>query len=282
VASGELVGSDGSTGVLWRWDGSTWSNVPISAASVPTNAALSGSLAWRGSGWAFSVLGFTTGPTTPTGTQIYRGVGTTQGTTATESSIAANATTNSIDIMADGTPVIGTGLPSADDNIWYVDGSSLIRPGTASSQDLDLNVSAYPTGNRLVCPSIDNDTGNRGRILATENYRTTQPSLRISAATGTSAVVTAAERVYAGGGGGNTRTGIAEITDLFGTPAVSVVAASGVDVGRIGMDKQTRTLVAALNSTKTAVYLWDGTTETTIDASSLTAANLADYVEVLA
>jgi hypothetical protein len=30
------------------------------------------------------------------------------------------------------------------------------------------------------------------------------------------------------------------------------------------------------------VYLWDGTTETTIDASSLTAANLVDYVEVLA
>jgi hypothetical protein len=47
------------------------------------------------------------------------------------------------------------------------------------------------------------------------------------------------------------------------------------------MDRQTRSLVAALNSAKTTVYLWDGTTETTIDASSLTAANLADYVEVI-
>jgi hypothetical protein len=63
---------------------------------------------------------------------------------------------------------------------------------------------------------------------------------------------------------------------------VSVVAASGVAVGRIGIDRQTRTLVAALNSAKDTAYLWDGTTETAIDASSLTAANLADYVEVLA
>jgi hypothetical protein len=180
--------------------------------------------------------------------------------------------------MADGTPVIGTGLPSADDNIWYVDGSSLIRPGTASSQDLDLNVSAYPTGNRLVCPSSDSDTGNQGRILATENYRTTQPSLRISAATGTSVVVTAAERVYAAGGGGFTRTGIAEISDLFGTPSVNVVATSGVAVGRIGMDRQTRSLVAALNSTKTTVYLWDGATETTIDTSTIST-TIVDYVE---
>jgi hypothetical protein len=39
--------------------------------------------------------------------------------------------------------------------------------------------------------------------------------------------------------------------------------------------------VAALNSAKDTVYLWDGTTETTIDATSLTAANLRDFVEVL-
>jgi hypothetical protein len=95
-------------------------------------------------------------------------------------------------------------------------------------------------------------------------------------------VVTADERVYGGGGGSNTITGITEITDLFGTPSTSVVAASGVDVGRIGMDRQTRSLVTALNSAKTTVYLWDGSEETTIDASSLTAANLADFVEVLA
>jgi hypothetical protein len=274
VASGELVGSDGSTGVLWRWDGTTWSNVSISATSVPTNARLGSSFAWRSSGWAFVVSGASGG--SPTGTQVYRGVGTAQGTTASEGSIQGVG----LDIMADGTPVVGTGLPAADDNIWYVDGSSLVRPGTASGKDLDFRrLAAYPTGNRLVCPSFDSDDGNQGRILATDNYRTTQPSLRISATTGISAAVTTDERVYVAGGSGFTRTGIAEISDLFGTPSVSVVAASGVSIGRIGMDNQTRTLVAALNSAKTAVHLWDGTTETTIDASSLPTADLADFVE---
>jgi hypothetical protein len=47
------------------------------------------------------------------------------------------------------------------------------------------------------------------------------------------------------------------------------------------MDKQTRTLVTAMNNAKTTVYLWDGSKETTIDASSLTAANLANFVEVI-
>jgi hypothetical protein len=275
VASGELVGSDGSTGVLWRWDGTTWSNVSISATSVPTNARIGFSFAWRGSGWTFVVAGPDSG-LTATGTQVYRGVGTTQGTTASESGIRAYGLT----IMADGVLVVGSQLPLSDDNIWHADGSSLIRPGTASGEDRDYNsIAAYPIGTRLIAASIDNQDGNVGRIYATENYRTTQPSLRISTTTGYSAAVTTDERVYVAGGFIGPVTGIAEITDLFGTPSVSVVAASGVSVGRIGMDNQTRTLVAALNSAKTAVHLWDGTTETTIDASSLPTADLADFVE---
>jgi hypothetical protein len=272
VSGGNLVGSDGSTGVLWRWDGSTWANVPIAIASITGGARLQ-QLDLRTSGWAFNVV-----DTLPGGTWVFRGVESTQGTTASESSIAALG----IAIMPDGTPAVGTNEPSADDNIWYVDGSSLVKPGTTSGEDRDLQfVAAYPTGNRLIAPSTDADVGNIGRIYATENYRTTQPDLKISATTGYSAAVTVDERVYVGGGFGNTRTGIAEITDLFGTPSVSVVAASGVAVGRIGIDRQTRTLVAALNSAKDTAYLWDGSEETTIDASSLTAGDLADCVEVV-
>jgi hypothetical protein len=266
--SGNLVGSDGSTGVLWRWDGSTWANIPIATPTLGSNTRLSTDLAWRTTGWAFVAR-------RTYGTWVYQGVGTTQGTTATSSTPVGRG----IDIMADGRAVIGSSGDSNpnNDNIWYTDGSSLIRPGTPSGEDRDLQfIAAYPTGNRVVCPSNDNDAGTLGRIYASADYSTTQPDLKINSAVGTSAQVTTDERVYVGN-----RTGIAEITDLFGTPSVSVVAASGVDVGRIGMDKQTRTLVAALNSAKTTVYLWDGTTETTIDATSLTAANLLGYVEVI-
>jgi hypothetical protein len=79
-----------------------------------------------------------------------------------------------------------------------------------------------------------------------------------------------------------TRTGIAEVLDIAGTPSTQQVAFTTTQLGRLSVDRQTRTLVATLNSTKSDVLLWDGSEESTIDASSLTAANLANYVEVVA
>jgi hypothetical protein len=269
--SGNLVGSDGSTGVLWRWDGSTWTNIPIATPSLGSNTRIGfGALDWRVSGWAFLA-------TRVYGSWVYQGVGTTQGTTASNSVNAAVG----LAILADGRVAIGSSGNSSgagdNDNVHYSSGSSLLLAGSASNEDRDITVAAYPTGTRIVCPSDDNDQGTRGRIYAAEDYAAAQPTLRISSSVGLTAQITADERVYIG----NRSNGIAEITDLFGTPAVNVVAASGTQIGRIGMDKQTRTLVAALNQAKTNVYLWDGTTETTIDASSLTAGDLADCVEVL-
>jgi hypothetical protein len=166
--------------------------------------------------------------------------------------------------------------------VYYSSGSSLLLAGSAINADRDFNhVATYPTGTRIVLCSYDTAAGRNGYVYGAPDFRAAQPTVLINSATAWSVQITTDERVYAGGGGGNTRTGIAEITDLFGTPSTSVIAASGVNVGRIGMDKQTRTLVAALNSAKDTAYLWDGSEETTIDASSLTAANLADYVEVV-
>jgi hypothetical protein len=279
ASGGNLVGSDGSTGVLWRTTdgGASWANVPI------TTPALSGTtlrpiIALRSTGWAIMAL-------RADGTHetyVYRGISATQGTTATSSTFASVG----LAIAADGTPVVAVGAQAGGNNkdgIVYVDGSSLVVAGAFPGADLDFEqIAMYPTGNRLVCCSYNTGApATPGHIYASDNYRTTQPTARISATTAYSVVVTADERVYGGGGGSNTITGITEITDLFGTPSTSVVAASGVDVGRIGMDRQTRSLVAALNSAKDTVYLWDGTTETTIDATSLTAANLRDFVEVL-
>jgi hypothetical protein len=268
--SGNLVGSDGSTGVLWRWDGSTWTNIPIATPSLGSNTRIGfGALDWRVSGWAFLAA-------RSYGSWAYQGVGTTQGTTASNS---ANAGVG-LAILADGRVVIGSSGNSSgagdNDNVYYSSGSSLLLAGSATGEDRDLTVAAYPTGNRIVCPSDDNDQGTRGRIYAAEDYAAAQPTLRISSSVGLTAQITADERVYIGN-----RTGIAEITDLFGTPSVSVVAGSGSGVGRIGMDKQTRTLVAALSGSAGTVYLWDGREETAIDSSSISS-ELINYVEVLA
>jgi hypothetical protein len=273
--SGNLVGSDGSTGVLWRWDGSTWTNIPVSL-TVGSGSSVGQFLDWRTSGWAFPV-------TRVYGVWAVQGVGSTVGTIASNSAPVGS----SVAIAADGAAVVGSNGNSSggvdNDNVYYSSGSSLLLAGSAINQDRDLNyVATYPTGTRILLCSYDTGFGRNGYVYGAPDFRAAQPTVLISSATAWSVQITTNERVYAAGGGGNTRTGIAEITDLFGTPSVNVVAASGVSIGRIGMDKQTRSLVAALNSAKDKVYLWDGSEEAVIDASSLTPADLADYVEVLA
>jgi hypothetical protein len=279
VSGGELVGSDGSTGIFWRWDGSTWANVPISAASVPANS-LFFEFTVRGAEWAISVNDVSTFSVSMS--YVFRGVGATQGTTASIANVAIGGVVFMADRTIAATSIFSPSL-ATDDSLYYVSGSGLILSGgVGTTFDSDPRYPAsYPTGDRLVVCGYDTNSGRPGRVYATPDYRNNQITERLGNNTAWSVVVTTDERVYVGGGGGNTRTGIAEITDLFGTPSVSVVAASGVAVGRIGIDQQTRSLVAALNSAKDTVYLWDGTTETTIDASSLTAANLSDFIEVI-
>jgi hypothetical protein len=279
VASGELVGNDGSTPVFWRWDGSTWSSVTLSIASIAAGSEIepdAQALSIRTSGWAVAVRRAVTGTST---SYVFEGVGTSQTTLTTTNDYGIT----SIDISANGDVVGGTtGTSSSvnDDPTIYIRSGAITEPaGTVGDQDYTA-LGTYPTGNRaLWCSS---DTPNGGLWYAPD-YTAAQPTEILGTGTAGSVVVTAGERVYIGGGPSlATRTGIAEVLDVAGTPSTTVVAASGVAVGRIGMDRQTRTLVAALNSAKDTVYLWDGTTETTIGASSLAAANLQDYVEVLA
>jgi hypothetical protein len=272
--SGNLVGSDGSTGVLWRWDGSTWINIPVSL-TVGSGSFVDQFLDWRTSGWAF-VVGRTYGA------WAVQGVGSTVGTIASNSAPSGR----SVAIAADGAAVVSSDSNTSggvnNDNVYYSSGSSLLLAGSQTNEDRDLvYIATYPTGTRILLCSYDTSGGQTGYVYGAPDFRAAQPTVLISSATAWSVQITADERVYAAGGGGNTRTGILEISDPFGTPSTSVIAASGVNVGRIGMDKQTRSLVAALNSSKTTVYLWDGSEEAVIDASSLTPADLADYVEVL-
>jgi hypothetical protein len=273
--SGNLVGSDGSTGVLWRWDGSTWTNIPVSL-TIGSSSFIDPYLDWRTSGWAFPV-----GRTY--GAWVVQGVGSTVGTIASNSA----PTGRCVAIAADGAAVVGSDSNTSggvnNDNVYYSSGSSLLLAGSQTNEDRDLvYIATYPTGTRVVLCSYDTSGGRNGYVYGAPDFRAAQPTALISSATAWSVQITADERVYAAGAQrGSYTTGILEISDLFGTPSTSVIAATGTQIGRIGMDKQTRTLVAALNQAKTTVYLWDGTEETTIDASSLTAGNLADFVEVI-
>jgi hypothetical protein len=278
VASGELVGNDGSTPVFWRWDGSTWSSVTLSIASIAAGSEIEGTLqplSIRASGWAVAVRRAVTNTST---SYVFEGVGTSQTTLTTTNNYGIAC----VDVSANGDVVAGTTGSSAStalDPALYIRSGTITEPaGTVGDQDY-FAVGTYPTGNQALWCSFDTPAGG---LWYAPDYTAAQPTQILGAGTAGSVVITAGERVYVGGGPSlTTRTGIAEITDVAGTPSTTVVAASGVAVGRIGMDRQTRTLVAALNSAKDTVYLWDGTTETNIDASSLTAANLSDYVEVV-
>jgi hypothetical protein len=277
VASGELVGNDGSTPVFWRWDGSTWSSVALSIASIAAGSEIEGNfqpLSIRTSGWSVAVRQAVTGSTSTS--YVFEGVGTSQTrqTTTTDYGITC------VDVSASGDVVGGTTGSSAStglDPALYIRSGTITEPsGTTGDQDY-FAVGTYPTGNRALWCSSDAPAGG---LWYAADYTAAQPTQILGAGTAGSVVITTEERAYVGGGPSlTTRAGIAEVLDVAGAPSLSVVAASGADVGRIGMDKQTRTLVAALNDLKDTVYLWDGTTETTIDASSLTAANLRDYVE---
>jgi hypothetical protein len=265
--------------VFWRWDGSTWSSVTLSIASIAAGSEIEGNfqpLSIRTSGWAVAVRRAVTNTST---SYVFEGVGTSQTTLTTTN----NYGITSIDVSASGDVVAGTTGSSAStgsDPALYIRSGTITEPaGTTGDQDY-YAMGTYPTGNQALWCSADAPGGG---LWYAPDYAAAQPTQILGGGTAGSVVITTDERAYVGGGPSlTTRTGIAEVLDVAGTPSLSVVAASGVDVGRIGMDKQTRSLVAALNSAKTTVYLWDGTTETTIDASSLTPGDLVDYVEVLA
>jgi hypothetical protein len=277
VSGGQLVGNDGVTPVFWRWNGSSWDIVTLSIASVAANSQIRGDLQPLSiaSGWAVCVR-----VDSATTSYVFEGLGASQTTVTT----AGNYSITSIAKSAGGDVLAGTSGKSGNtllDPTLYIRSGTITEPsGTIGDQDY-FALNTYPTSNQaLWCSS---DTPNGGLWYAPD-YTTAQPTEILGAGTAGSVVITADERVYVGGGPSlttRTRTGIAEITDVAGTPSVSVVAASGLSVGRIGIDRQTRTFVAALNSAKTAVYLWDGSEETIIDASSLTSGDLADFVEVI-
>jgi hypothetical protein len=187
----------------------------------------------------------------------------------------------------DGTLLISANASNGtelQDPLIYLSGSSVVVPPGTLTNNAFLHFACYPTGNAVVL-AVSPTVASPESIWYTSDYVASQPVEILGSGTGNSVVITSDERVYLGGNGtiptSPTRTGIAEVLDIAGTPSTQQVAFTTTQVGRLSIDRQTRTLVAALNGAKSSVLLWDGSEESTIDATSLTAANLADVVEVI-
>jgi hypothetical protein len=282
VSSGELVGNDGSTGVLWHTTngGQNWSKVTLTIASVAgsTQIPSRSQIAWTTAGWGIIANTTTIGPS-------YAFTGT--GDTMTSAITINNYRVVYPERAPDGTLLIGTNASNGtelQDPLIYLSGSSVVVPPGTLTNNAFLHFACYPTGNAVVL-AVSPTGASPESIWYTSDYVASQPVQILGSGTGNSVVITSDERVYLGGNGtiptSPTRTGIAEVLDIAGTPSTQQVAFTTTQVGRLSIDRQTRTLVAALNGAKSSVLVWDGSEETTIDASSLAAANLADVVEVL-
>jgi hypothetical protein len=166
---------------------------------------------------------------------------------------------------------------SSGAKVYYSDGATLSTPsGSGVLRDWNSAVSA---GDREPGPSNRTLFRRRGSatIYGAADYQASQP-VQIITSAGQS-VTWATHGAYLGGLDGSPRTGLGLLSDPFGTPSVSTAAFTGQDVGAVRADRQSRTIVAALSGAKGRVFVWDGTTETTIDASSLPTADLAEFVE---
>jgi hypothetical protein len=277
VVGGQIVGDDGATPILWHTNdgGATWSSVALSIASVEAGTRFEAQISWRSFGWALLLRRAVSGKYT---SYVFEGTGNTQSgvTTITGYSITA------LDISAGGDIVLGsTGTSSGDDPMVYLSGGSITEPSGGVGNRNYSQVGCYPTGSKtLLCSGSD----PVGGLWYTSDYTVAQPTLALGTATATaySVVVAADDRVYVGGDHlyYGPLTGIKEITGLGGTPASTVVAASGDSILRLAIDRQTGTIMGALNHALDTVYLWDGSTETTIDASTISS-NITGYVEVI-
>jgi hypothetical protein len=176
-------------------------------------------------------------------------------------------------------PAYGVGgelpfIDSADASLGYYT-SANVPTDTGFGVGLDSYADTVPFSRQWATAYYV--SANTARITA--NYLTTAPS----AVSGTSAKYAAllADATLLLGG----RAGVQQVLDPFGTPAVSVVAETGVTVGWVRTDRQTQTLAAAVVAPTTANL------DTTVRDASGTwarlpsipnATALVDWVEVIA
>jgi hypothetical protein len=283
VSGGELVGSDGSTGVLWHTSdaGLHWTKVTLSIASVAAGTRIQSrsQIAWTTAGWGIIANTPTIGPS-----YAFTGTGNTMTSAITINDYRAIYT----DRAPDGTLLITTSASSGtefEDPLIYLSGGSVVLPpGTVGNNAL-LHFACYPTGNAAVFV-VSSIATSPESVWYAADYTAAQPVQKLGSGTGNSVAITRDERVYLGGNvdgpSAPTRTGIAEVLNIAGTASTQQVAFTTTQLGRLSVDKQTRSVIAALNGAKSSVLVWDGT-ETEISLpTGVSSSNLADYVEVVA
>jgi hypothetical protein len=283
VSGGELVGSDGVTGVLWHTTngGQNWSKVTLSIASIAGNARIrdQAQIAWGSTGWGIIANTTTIGPS--------------YAVTGTAGTMDSAITVNNYRFVyperaPSGVLLISTSASSgseSEDPLIYLSGGSAVLPTGTMGNNAIQHFACYPTGNAVVAAVADlaNDPGT---IWYTPDYTASQPTKVIpTTGTGYSVAITSDGRVFLGGNrtadSSPSRTGIAEVLDIAGTPSTQEVAFTTTQLGRLAIDKQTRSVIAALNGAKSSVLVWDGT-ETEISLpTGVSSSNLANFVEVI-
>jgi hypothetical protein len=282
VSGGELVGNDGVTGVLWHTTngGQNWSKVTLTIASVASGARIQNKsqIAWSTTGWGFIANTSDIGPS-----YAFTGTGDT---------MDGAITINNYRVVyperaPDGTLLIGTNASNGtefEDPFIYLSGGSVVLPPGTVSNNAFLHFACYPTGNAVVL-AVSTIATSPGSIWYTSDYTASQPVEILGSGTGHSVAITSDGRVFLGGNGtiptSPSRTGIAEVLDIAGTPSTQEVAFTTTQLGRLAIDKQTRSVIAALNGAKSSVLVWDGT-ETEISLpTGVSSSNLANFVEVI-
>lgn len=240
VSSGVVKARGTTYSPLYRSDdgGQTWSEVTLSGLGSQTETGIN-TVCWSddGSGEWFVVSN--TGGGTPS--FFWRGSGTSASVTATDNS---NRYT------------------------WPISGLS--GDCVATNFSADGKIFYYPTGNTLTTPpgttpSITNYSGvpwrlpglsraiallgTDGTIWATSDYRSAQPTQRLS---GNNGVMLAAAEwgvIVA------SSSGVKQVSDLLGTPSIETVAATGVNIVAVSVDRQTRKAAVALKNDKSGVYV---------------------------
>jgi hypothetical protein len=275
ISNGKIVNSGFTESPLWRWDGSTWHEVTLSFAGPFRSGAvrtLIASIAWdeHGPGKWFATI--VQGRHNDQYGLVLTGTG-------NASTSAVETYSNSFGRCTSGTDGQLILHEEREDPaaIFYFDGSSFIEP---SGSDVLSDGTTYfdkepGTGRAIVVARSSN-----ANIYGAQDYRVSQPTL-LASGEGRSIAWTT-HGVYIGGRGGTTRTGMGLLSNPFSAPSVSDVAHIGTSLADVRADRQTRTVVVALDSVKSKVLAYDGTNEIEITIpGTINSSNLADFVEVI-
>jgi hypothetical protein len=208
-------------------------------------------------------------------TSWWRGVGTTAGAPSTRFD-------STIPLAVSWTAGLAGDIVSSE---WFTDNHLIYIPtGSSTPVRVGVELEELSQGKSylaLLNPGVDRSLimNSASNMMVTPDYRTTTPEIVIFDVG--VLPVSAQHGVYIGRRPGGAEGGVNKLTDLFGTPGESIVAASGLPVGWIRVDNQARLTVAAIVDGTDLVGTLDGTAWEDIPGPGADAADLSEVFEVV-